>query len=296
MGNNKKVRLIEKRFDGKKLCVVTSVNGQNNIVVDSRSKRPIGVDKGQEIVYIQEINRIEFGKSDNVISYYAPNNVGILLSIANKALINGKNIYEEKINPNKYRHSDGIGVNTFKQLSENTSIIYEYIEDIQTSIVFGYTAIEAFTNLSINEDYQYKNIISNKGIIEIYDKKAIERWLSLDVKISDILVDIYQCESIKRGEMWNKFKKFEKCRNEIVHQKSIEINSLYEEYFNEEIFELCNVPEKVIKFFFEKGENKGINNVLWPFVINTPNEINVFQDYNNKESWEFVKKLGDDLK
>lgn len=293
MSENWNAKLIE-GDNGNKLFVVASINDGNDIVIDSRSKKPVGVDQGQKVIYLQEINRIEFNKGNskqnNILSYFAPNNVGILLSIASKALLDAKTIYEEKIDPDKNGHTDILDEGTGKELSDNTLIVYEYIEAIQTSIVFGYTAIEAFTNLSIPEYYQYKNIIGGKGITEIYDKKAIERWLSLDIKISSILVDIYECESIKKDKIWNKFKRFEECRNEIIHQKSIDINSFYEKYFNKEIFDLCSIPEKTIKFFFEKGKEKGINNILWPLIINDSSEIPIYGDNGDKSV--FVKCAG----
>lgn len=295
MSKNRKAKLIE-RVDGKKLCLVASINNENDIIVDSRSKMPVGVLNGQDTVYMQEVNRIEFdnknSKQNNILGYYAPNNVGILLSIANKALFNAQKIYNDKIDPNKYNHTDTLDGTSANGLSENTLIVYEFIEAIQTSIVFGYTAIESFTNLSIKENYQYKNVINNKGIIEIYDKKAIERWLSLDVKISNILVDIYQSISIKEEKIWREFKEFEECRNQIIHQKSIDINRFYEVYFNQEIFEICSVPEKIIKYFFEKGIEKGVNNVLWPLVVNTVNPIQVFGK-TKKISIEYAGILSD---
>lgn len=292
MGANWRARLIEKDNE-KKLYVVASINDENDIVTDSRSKKPVGVDRGQDVVYLQEINRIEFNKKNNkknnILGYVAPNNVGILLSIASKALLNAQTIYEERIDPSKYNHTDILIGNTENELSEKTLIVYEFIEAIQTSIVFGYTAIEAFTNLSIPEEYEYKNVINSKGITELYDKKAIERWLSLEIKISNILVNIYECKSIKEDKLWSKFKKFEECRNEIIHQKSIDVNSFYEKYFNKEIFDLCIIPEKIIKFFFEKGKENGVvDNILWPLVINASNEIPVF----NEEENTFVKYAG----
>lgn len=281
MSENWNARLIEED-NGNKLVIIASVNDESDIVIDSRSKKPIGINRGQDTIYIQEINRVEFNKKNNkqknILGYFAPNNVGILLSIASKALSNAQTIFKEKLDPNKNCHTDILEENTYNELSYNTVIVYEFIETIQMSIVFGYTAIEAFTNLSIPEEYQYKKIISNKGITETYDKKAIERWLTLNEKISCILVDIYGCKSIKNDKLWSKFIKFEECRNEIIHQKSININSFYERYFNNEIFDLCSIPEKIIKFFFDKGKEKGINNVLWPLIVKDSSEIPVFDE------------------
>ncbi|WP_252229638.1 MULTISPECIES: hypothetical protein [unclassified Clostridium] len=295
MGKYRKAKLIE-RVDGKKLYMVASVNDESVIVTDARSKKPVGSVQGEDVIYFQEINRIEFERKnkekENIMSFYAPNNVGILLTIANKALVEAQRIYNEEIDPDKINHTDIVNGGKENELKEKTVIVYEFIEAIQTSIVFGYTAIEAFTNLSINDDYKYENSIDSKGIIEIYDKKAIERWLSLDVKISNILADIYKCRTIKNEKIWNKFKLFEDCRNQIIHQKSIDVNNFYEKYFNKEIFELCSVPEKIIKYFFEKDKDSHIANELWPLVENADNEIPIYTK-TKKELMEFVRKTNE---
>lgn len=285
-----KVQFVDE-VNGQKLLMVASINDKNDIIADSRSKRPVGVKKEEDIIYLQELNQIEYTKNNrekSILSFFAPNNVGILLSIANKSLMKAKDIYNSNIDFNKYNHMEAANNDTLNDLLNKTAIVYEFIEAIQTSIVFGYTAIEAFTNLSIDEDYQYKNSVDSKGIVEIYDKKAIERWLSLGVKISNILVDVYECESIKQNKIWNKFKKFEECRNQIIHQKSIDINNFYEKYFEEDIFEICTVPEQIIKFFFKKGKEKGVNNPLWPLVVETDNEMTI---YTNPTFGQYVGSI-----
>lgn len=291
MSKNRKAKLIEK-INGNNLFIIASVNGEDEIHIDTRSKRLVEIEQGQDTVFVQELNMIEFSAANkernSSITYLAPNNVGILLSIANKALTNAQTIFDEKIDPNKHKHLDLFNNSIDINLIENTQIVYEFIESIQTSIVFGYTAIEAFTNLSIDEDYQYKKNIDNKGIIEVYDKKAIERWISLKVKISEILSEIYECKSIKRDIIWNQFLKFEECRNQIIHQKSINVNSLYEEYFNQEIFELCIVPQKVIKFFLVRGKEKDVTNTLWPVVVDADCDLPISKRLNAK----LVKYVG----
>lgn len=276
MVKKKKARLIEDE-NGRKMCIIVAVNDDGDVMVDSRSKKPVGLKQGEDVVYLQEINRIEFTTKSrnekNVMSYYAPNNVGVLLSISNRALINARKIYNEKLDPIKCNHSDILSVKSENELFEKTLVVYEFIEAIQMSIVFGYTALEAFTNVSIDNDYKYINILDSKGITEVYDKKAIERWLSLDVKIAKILVDIYDCKPIKSDKIWSKFKEFEQCRNQIIHQKSIDANSFYEKYFNEEIFELCDIPEKIIKFFFDVHHEKGLDNFNWPLVVSGNNTM-----------------------
>ena len=69
---------------------------------------------------------------------------------------------------------------------------YLILEEIQSAIVFAYTALEALANLSIPHGHIYQAKKNSKGIIESYDKVAIKRWLSLKTKIKYILPELYE--------------------------------------------------------------------------------------------------------
>lgn len=162
-----------------------------------------------------------------------------------------------------------------------STILYDYIEQAQTCIVFGYTALEAFTNLSIPEEYKYTSEPNNKGVVEIYDKRTIERWLTLKTKLI-ILTDIYKTKCIKKSKIWDKFLKYENLRHDIIHQKSIKTTNFYKSYFSNDFFDECTVPEDVIKYFFEERANKEFTNPLWPWVINAKNEFPLTSDYKEE--------------
>ena len=55
------------------------------------------------------------------------------------------------------------------------------------SIIFAYTAIEAFANEEIPEDYIYKAETRSSEILIAYQKDSIERRISLDEKLGSIL-------------------------------------------------------------------------------------------------------------
>jgi len=46
--------------------------------------------------------------------------------------------------------------------------------------------------LKIPIGYEFLISIKNKGIKEVHDKNAIERWINLGEKLSKILPDIYE--------------------------------------------------------------------------------------------------------
>jgi hypothetical protein len=277
---------------GKEYVVITR-NQEDYTPFDVRANKPICYKSNSLYgetgsMVLQEVETFEFqtriNGRKNTIDYYAPNNVGILLSVANKSLLHAKEIYKKKINPDAVDHLEVYG-----NMSRNESIImkskvmYDFIETVQVAIVFGYTALEAFANLSIPENYEYKANINSKGIIEIYDKNAIERWVTLRTKISEILVDVYKTDDITKKAIWNQFLEFEKLRNDIIHQKSIADTKLYHRYLKKDFFKLCDVAEEIIVFFYEELKGRDKTNALWPWIINTEGGLPVSYEYRSED-------------
>lgn len=260
--------------------IVISKSPNDYTFFDPRSSRPTyhvkdksNITKDSAGMIIQETDEMKFN-GNNVLSYFTPNNVGVLLSITNRSLVLAKTIFEEKINPNKHNHSLNKIEGDRKEVLINKSIvIYDFIEIIQTCIVFSYTSIEAFANLSIPDSYEFDQRIENKGIVEKYDKGAIERWIPLKTKLSKILVDIYDTDDITKKPVWNHFVKLEQYRHDIIHQKSIDRVEFYKSYFNKDIFKVCSCGEEIIDFFYKQQAKKNSSNPLWPWLINKENHF-----------------------
>ncbi|HEY5536082.1 MAG TPA: hypothetical protein VIL99_14245 [Ignavibacteria bacterium] len=252
-------------------------------IFDERINKPIciknvenGIEKGSMV--FQELDEVYFKK--NPLTYFPPNNVGLLLSISKNHLKNAKELFNTEINPNNVNHSFVNTTNNKKEfLKQKSKLVADYIEIIQVCIVFGYTTLEAFTNLSITEDYIYKVNIKKKGVTEHYDKSAIERWVSLNDKISKILTDIYKTKKVEGTKFWSYFVKLEKYRHDIIHQKSIERTDFYKKYFTSDIFDICACPELILKFFYEANSSKQKTNPLWPWLINKDKEFPFTTDF-----------------
>lgn len=263
-------------------------------IFDERINKPIciksienGIEKGSMV--FQELDEVNFKK--NPLTYFPPNNVGILLSISKKHLKEARELYQGELDPFKVDHSY-VHTNLDKKefLKGKSKTVADYIELIQICIVFGYTAIEAFSNLSITDNYEYKVLIKNKGITEVFDKKAIERWIGLSDKVMKILPEIYDTKKIEVTKFWPYFIKLEKYRNDIIHQKSIEKTDLYKSYFNKDIFEICLCPELVLRFFYEAHSMKQKTNPLWPWLINKEKEFPLTTDFKS-ENFEVIGNL-----
>jgi len=261
----------KQKWSDKKLSLVVGTTPDSFSVTDRRLMKPVchqSYDGGslQSSMLIQQIDKVPLSKKDN-ITYFIPNNIALLLSINDKALFEAKKIYTTNFT-NKELELDLEKMTGDRKtlMNQASSLVCDYLEKIQTSIVFGYTALEAFVNLSIPDGYTYKADKNNKGISEVFDKKAIERWLPLKTKVKIILAEIYSTKKVDSQKWWGQFLNLETYRNEIIHQKSISHTEFYKVYLKQSIFGICSSPTDIIRFFHDSHAEENKINPIWPWM------------------------------
>jgi hypothetical protein len=264
-----------------KTSLIMGIKPEDYDIFDMRIKKPITVEVDLEdsdemgTMVLQDVDELLI--NGNKLSYFLPNNVAVLLSITKRAQLRAKENFDSKLNPLKNDISLSNAKDKIPFLKEKSKDVCDYIEEIQTSIVFSYTALEAFANLSIPVNYFYHQKVKNKGIDEQYDKKAIERWISLETKIKIILPEIYKTRKIDTTKNWAYFKQLEGYRHDIIHQKTIEDTEFYKRYFRNDIFKICDCAVGLIHFFYEKSELKSTN-PLWPWIVGQEKEFPKIKD------------------
>ncbi len=285
---------MKKRESHSKISLVVGIEPQNYKVADLRLNKPVcfkKIDGGKEVgsMLVQDLEELII--SGTQFTYFTPNNIAILLSISNKSLAKAKNIFSEKLDPQKVNLTlQNAGINKVNFLNEKSRDVCDYIESIQTSIAFAYTALEVFANLSIPEDYIYEVKVKSKGIKELYDKETIERWVSLKDKLLYILPDVYGHRKPDKEKNWSYFVKLEKYRHDIIHQKSTNSTEFYKAYFRRDIFDVCNSAENNIRFFYKQNAAKNRTNPLWPWMINSENYFPVTYSFDS-QNFEVIGNL-----
>ncbi len=211
---------------------------------DYRDERSIKIFSKAENATFFLSEQLTIELNNEKFCYSAPNNISLSLSLMKKSLKRGL-FFHDKLSKYKKDNSE----DKFK------SELYDYFEEIQTSIIFSYISVEAFSNAAIPDNYIYEKI-NDKGIKEMWNKENIERWMSTSEKVGDILQEILNSTSIKSQPFWASFRDLEKLRNDIVHQKTIKLGKeLDSEIFNQmlspSIFEKIESSLKVIEFFYK---------------------------------------------
>ena len=97
------------------------------------------------------------------------------------------------------------------------------MENLFGSVVFSFTAIEALVNSAIPEDYIYRNERQDGRNTEIYDKGQIDRYITVDVKLSEILPDILKVDSPKGNKQWQEYVWLRNTRNRLIHLKTSDL-------------------------------------------------------------------------
>ncbi len=144
-----------------------------------------------------------------------PNPSAIYISLARRSVENtaeNLRILGEKI----VKRSN----NTSAFSNEYEIQFFNELENLIACVVFSHTAIEAFANESIPDDYKFEKMRGDKRCVEIYSKDQIERNLSLDTKLDEILPTLFAVQSPKGTKLWENYAWLKEIRDRFVHLKS----------------------------------------------------------------------------
>jgi len=115
-------------------------------------------------------------------------------------------------------HPFRTGAKTAKGV-DPSRLVYDYLEAIMSAILFAFTAIEAFANEEIPDNYQYPSK-RRSGIFVVFKKPSIERHVDLDEKLGTILPAVKNLPSPKGTKAWHEYVELKRIRNRLVHMKS----------------------------------------------------------------------------
>jgi len=102
---------------------------------------------------------------------------------------------------------------------------FDYLERMIEAIVLAFTALEAFVNETIPENFEYVHNDRSDIILEIKNKPNIERYVSIDEKLTSVMPEILKCTSPKGSRSWQDYRQLKKTRDRIIHMKTEDCKS-----------------------------------------------------------------------
>lgn len=139
------------------------------------------------------------------------------------------------------------------------SDVFEFYEQMMASIVFAYTCLESFVNEELPDDYIYE-VVDSK-CTQHYNKEQIERYLSLDTKLGDVLPVVFQVQSPKGTKIWQDFNNLKKIRDRIIHMKTSDRNfggyddkSIWNVILSKPLIKTYDTAKNIMHYFLNTQE------------------------------------------
>lgn len=141
---------------------------------------------------------------------------------------------------------------------EITNTMYNFFGHASAFTIMLFTAIEAFINRNIPDDYIYEN--KRERLTELYNKKQIERHLDFDTKMK-IMAKLpgNRNFNIQHPSKYNQILKLKKLRDMIVHTKTdksghLTYGYLYEETLGFKYFETLTAVAEFLNFYSKEKD------------------------------------------
>lgn len=182
------------------------------------------------------------------VVFAIPSHAAICLHLANQGHIKARSL-----------DLDGLLVKADHSMQVRSDMIghfYNFFEQRFLNIVFSYTALEAYSNQIIPDDYEYSRTRQDGKCTEIFDKVQIERNLPLETKLADILPEITGSKFAKGSSLWNDYAKLKRSRDRIIHVKSLDLGikdakagNIWAELLDHKDIDFSIIAHKIIKHF-----------------------------------------------
>jgi hypothetical protein len=155
----------------------------------------------------------KFGKKE--VNFGLPSAPAIYLDLARGAHLKRRNFDLTTI---FVKHPQGIW-------PENHSPLFDYFGDFMAEVIFSFTALEAFSNEVIPQDFLYSYKKTKNDPPRNLAKPEIERLISLDEKLKKILPSALNVKSFGGSVLWQDYKQLKAIRDRLIHMKSIDRKS-----------------------------------------------------------------------
>ena len=199
---------------------------------------------------------------DQPVGFVTPSATALALSIAMKASVEAKGLYEELV----FREvltPQGRG----KSVSyEDVEPLFDYFEYCMIAVTFSFQALETFCNHTIANELKGTLDLERRKEMKTFTPLELEREASTEEKLSSILPSILGIASPKGKKVWQDFVKLKRARDSTTHLKStdqypnqyqsgvIDRDTLFYQFLNNTPTDFPKYAIKMIEYFAELKE------------------------------------------
>lgn len=197
-----------------------------------------------------------------IVNFSLPSAPALFLNLAYKAFVT----YRDVEVPTLFDlHPQG-------RWPDDVKALFDFCEQYAAHVIFAFTALEAFANEVIANEvaengYSYTTARArNKaqpGEKVTYRGEAIERSVSLDEKLAQVLPDALNVGSPKGLHIWRDHKNLKRWRDRLIHLKMAdrqprgpEVKSIWGDMLRNPTEPFCDNAHKIMGYFGPKVTNR----------------------------------------
>jgi hypothetical protein len=187
----------------------------------------------------------------DLIGFATPSAVALALDLASRASLEAAQLFEA-VTFATVATPYGPGRNV-----DETSIstLYNFFEQCMLSAVFSFQALEAFCNQVILRELKDSLEVKRKEKRVTLCPNDLERQLSTNEKLSQVLPKIRSVPTPKGKTVWEPFKRLQQARDATVHLKasdqySTDHESLFFQFFSHKASEFPSAAAEMIRYFY----------------------------------------------
>ena len=184
-------------------------------------------------VFLTTVTRNE---KDDLIGFITPSAVALALNVAI-----GSARRAEELRP-KVPYVKNLGPNgiVFSVPVQNSSALFDFFEQCMISATFSFRSIEAFCNHAIGRNLNAPLAVKTRRGEELLSVDDLERKLSTEEKIGDVLPKILGVPTPRGKAVWHSLKQLQKVRDSIIHLKRFDQNPMSDIDKQSLFFQLLN--------------------------------------------------------
>lgn len=187
------------------------------------------------------------------VSFGLPSTPALFLSLAYKAFTAYRDVDVRELFDT---HPQGVW-------PDNQSPLFNFCEQFAAHVVFAFTALESVANEIIPKEHSYTTVDGKTGQEVTYSRDEIERYVSLDEKLLQVLPSALDVSSPKGLHIWRDYKKLKKLRNRIIHLKMTdrqstgpEIETVWGDMLRNSKIPFCDNTHKLMGHFGSTVTNR----------------------------------------
>lgn len=145
--------------------------------------------------------------------------------------------------------------------SQSTPVLYDFFEQCMVAVTFSYQALEVFCNHTIAREQKTGMDIKRGNKRHLLIPREIERQLSTEDKLSQVLPRIKGVPTPKGKKPWEAYRKLKDARDATIHLKSadqrvVDRESLFFVFLSRNPESFASASLEMIKYFTGREDHR----------------------------------------